>query len=405
VDEAETRRLLNAAGLPPSAAARAEQRDRLEAELGGSSITRVMPANVVRARRRWVMAITAAAVLAVVVVGLVALNGRGERAAPVATEPAPVLTSTTTTTIAPTTIPPTTVVETTTSLVAPASVTQIEIPAGNLQVGPGDLIVVHSDGDLYLHPGMLTGSTTGEVRLADLGDPRQPVTEGPGPNAVDGVAGVVNGAVVYTDCCEPVAGDLLAATGAADPTFIGYGASATRSPDGARLATAGFGLAVIDVATGRTVSRDVDQHILGQTWGVEWAADGSSLLVLYFDDSGFGLWPYIANDQLTPGKPVSIGVPFEPSTSNDVRLAGRGPDGDTAVAQITPSGTVVHFYDSATLAEVPSLQRELPAGARSVRLAPDGVGMVWVVGEELWYRPADGQPRSLGVGYSSAWFG
>lgn len=404
MDEAETRRLINSAGSPPSAAARAEQRDRLEGDLGGTAITRVMPSTVGPVRRRWVMAVTAVAVLAAVVVGLVTLNGRSDRAATVATEPVPVLTSTTTTS-APTTIPPTTVVETTTSRVAPASVTQIDMPAGSLQVGPDDLIVVHSDGDLYLHPGMLTGSTSGEVRLADLGDPRQPVTEGPGPNAVEAVAGVVNGAVIYTDCCEPVAGDLIAATGAVDPTFIGYGASATRSPNGARLATAGFGLAVIDVATGRTVSREVDQRILGQTWGVEWSADGSSLQILYFDDAGFGLWPYTANDQLTPGKPVTLGLPFEVSNAFDVRLAGRGPNGETAVAQTTPSGTVIHFYDSASLAEVPSLQRDLPVGASSVRLAGDGVGIVWVVGEELWYQPSGGQPRSLGVGYASAWFG
>ncbi len=75
------------------------------------------------------------------------------------------------------------------------------------------------------------------------------------------------------------------------------------------------------------------------------------------------------------------------------------------MAQTTPSGTVIYFYDSVTLTEVSSLERDLPKGARSVRLAPDGVGMVWVVGDELWYQPAGAQARSLGTGYTSAWFG
>ena len=115
----------------------------------------------------------------------------------------------------------------------------IELPVGSIHTGPDDLFIVHDDGDLYWHRDILAENPTDPIRLADFGDPRPPVTEGSGPNGVDAIAGVVNGSLIYGDCCEPISGNLLAATGPdSERTLLGAGYSPTLSSDQQFLATA-----------------------------------------------------------------------------------------------------------------------------------------------------------------------
>ena len=45
-----------------------------------------------------------------------------------------------------------------------------------------------------------------------MGDPSVAVEEGPGPNVIDAVAGVVDGTLLFGECCEPVAGAVSALT-------------------------------------------------------------------------------------------------------------------------------------------------------------------------------------------------
>lgn len=50
------------------------------------------------------------------------------------------------------------------------------------------------------------------------------------------------------------------------------------------------------------------------------------------------------------------------------------------------------------------MQRDLPRGVRSVHLAADGIGLMWVDHGTLWYLPADGGTRQLGTAITAAWF-
>ncbi|MDP9464129.1 MAG: hypothetical protein M3P52_05865, partial [Actinomycetota bacterium] len=270
-----------------------------------------------------------------------------------------------------------------------------------------DLFIVHADGDLWLHPGILAGSGMPPLRLADLGDPRVPVTEGPGPNTVEKVAGVVNGVVFYGDCCEPIAGNILGATGEdSGGILVAYGYSPVLSPTADRLASAnGFGLTVIELSTGALTGRDINSgssHI--NAWDLMWSADGRSLVMLYFDDLGFALMPYSAETPFVSGKPVTLDVGFNASVEQDVRFAGRGPNGEIAVSIGDDQATVIRYFDGSTLTEIPDMQRSLPPGVHSVRLATDGDGLIWVDKDQLWYVPAGGDVRNLGAEYAAAWF-
>lgn len=283
----------------------------------------------------------------------------------------------------------------------------IAVPAGEIEVGPDDLFVLHVDGDLWLHPGILGASPAAAFRIADLGDPRDPVEEGPGPNAVDHVAGVVNGTVIYSDCCEPVAGNVLGATGAeSERIHLLYGYSPKFSPDRTKLVSANdYALTVIELSTGemtgRVLNNDSARYI--NVWDVSWAGD-SSVVLLFFDDDGFALLPSVADAPFDSGPAVPLGVAFDPDTRVHVQFAGHGPNGEIAVTVADDASTSIRFFDHTTLAELPEQQRVLPAGVESVRLASDGLGLLWIDDEQLWYLPAGGEPRSLGTGFLAAWF-
>jgi len=65
---------------------------------------------------------------------------------------------------------------------------------------------------------------------------------------------------------------------------------------------------------------------------------------------------------------------------------------------------LIRFFDPASLAEIPDQQFVLPPAVESVRLDSDGIGLLRIDDQELWYRSAGGEPRNLGTGYAAAWF-
>lgn len=282
----------------------------------------------------------------------------------------------------------------------------VEVPQGRLDAALDDLFAVHVDGDLWWHPGAI-GTTPGvPVRVLDLGDPRIEPTEGPGPNTVDGVVGDVDGVVFVTDCCEPISGNLFAVVSpGAPPVRLGGGYSPSLSPDRARLATANsYALTVLDLASGTYQSRMLGgAGAFVDVWDLVWSRDGSSLIVLFFDDAGFGLQPFDARSPFEPGAARSLGIEFDPETS-DVRLVGTGPHGEIAVSVREPWEVAIRYFGPATLTEITDMRRTLPASASALRLANDGVGLLWVDDTTLWYLPAGGDARELGAGYRAAWF-
>ncbi len=318
------------------------------------------------------------------------------------------VTSITTTTLPiPATTPSTatTMLATTTTTAALPTVA-FEVPAGSLSVGDGDLFVVHDDGDLWLHPGLRNGSPSAPIRLADMGDPRIPVTEGEGPNTVEDVVGEVGGVVYFSACCEPVAGDVRAATGPDMVQQLGYGWALTLSPDRTQLASLnGFGFLVWDLKGGTSTYRELDQTAMPiNPWGLSWSSDGQRLIMLYFDEQATWLVPLSASDLLPIAKPTQLDAGFDLQSPPRVQFAGRGPNTEIAVVYYGTATTKISYFDSTTLDEVPGLARELPAGVTSVRLDSDGIGLLWVDHNTLWYLPAAGPARRLGQGYTNAWF-
>jgi hypothetical protein len=163
------------------------------------------------------------------------------------------------------------------------------------------------------------------VRLADMGDPRVPVTEGEGPNTIEDVAGEVDGVVYFSDCCEPVAGDVRAATGPDTVEALGFGSSVALSPDRTQLATLNtFGLGVLNLTTGTSTFRSFDtgQPFINP-WDVIWSADGRELVVLAFDENGGALHRFSVSESLDAGDVIPIGVGFDPARPPGAQFAGH----------------------------------------------------------------------------------
>lgn len=280
-------------------------------------------------------------------------------------------------------------------------------PSGSVEVGSQDLFVVHANGDLWLHPGIL-GDVPGQpVRLAELGDPREPVTEGPGPNVVEQVAGVHDGAVLYSDCCEPAAGSLLAATGPDSDRIVWFQSSVpAMSPDGSRVAAANFaGLVVVDLDQQRARFRLFDEP----EWfffvsDVTWSGDGTEIWALAFDvDGAFQVQRFDAAS-LEPSVPVTVDLTFDRSGDERVAFAGRADEGEIVIAVTRGTAPHLRFLDTITAVERTEGRRDLPADTTWVRLAGDGRSLLWVVDDELWFQQPGAAPRWLGSGYTAAWF-
>jgi hypothetical protein len=283
----------------------------------------------------------------------------------------------------------------------------VDIPRGTIATDPQDLLAVHSDGDLWLHPGILGSDPGTPVRLADLDDPRSPVTEGPGPNVIEQVAGIVEGAVLYSDCCEPISGNLIAATGPDSERLVfGSGFTPALDPSGTLLAAQNaYSLSVISLTGGTGTGRPWNQENLAiNGWDLIWTADGSALVLLFFDEDGFALQRYDPLTLQALGAPARLGIAFGDLTQ-DLRFAGRGAGGELALVVPDGDGTsTLRSVDATTLAQLPAMSERLPDGATAIRLAPDGIGRLWVEGEELLYQPAGGTARRLATGVTAAWF-
>ena len=334
-------------------------------------------------------------------------------AATVTTSSIPAVSSTSSSTsVAPTTAAPTTTSTTssssTTSAVLPdVRDLRVPIPKGQLRAAPGDVLAVHADGDLWLHRGLLTATPGSAEQLVGLADPRVRSAEGPGANRIDRVAGPIDGVVYFTDCCEPVSGNLYAVGQAgAERRLLAPGDRvALRHDAGAIAMVNSYALSVIELPSGRQSTEVFAAPIsqLGGGWDVLWARDGRSLLVLDAASDWFDILRFDAVAPFALLERVRIATPGRPP-SGSVLFAGRGPNGEIAVAVEGTDRTSVRFFDADTLAARPELEQRLPAGATAVQLAGDGRGVLWITGEALWHRAADGSERRLGDGFAAAWF-
>ena len=313
--------------------------------------------------------------------------------------------TTTATTITPptSTTRPTTTTATSSTTTAPSPPRDlaVPIPTGNFSAGPNDLFVLSLDGDLELWFDALTSPAGQRTLVADYPDPFGGVTEGPGPNVIDHVAGVVDGSVVFGDCCEPISGTVLAATDTDEFGGIAGGHSPTLSPTGDLLGTANTFLISQTSAdrNGEGISRQLNEGPQAGYLNVgdlTWSDDATSapgddhMVLLGWTEQGWWLHDVDRSTlALTPA--VDLGVPpVRDAPDTDVRFAGHGPGGEIVVAVSNPSTTRLRYFAPTTLAEVPLLERSLPGSATSIQLADDGFGLLWVDGGSLYHLPAGG---------------
>jgi len=288
----------------------------------------------------------------------------------------------------------------------------VDIPTGSLGFGPDDVIVAERTGDLVVYRGLLAGVSDRRELLADYPDPTGPVTEGPGPNAIDDVAGVVDGTLVFGDCCEPISGNVLVATGDPDgvrPISPGYGP--TLSPDGTQLAAANsMAIQRSSTADGAGVARLLNAERAGGLLNVDDIAwvDDERLALLGWDDEGYALFAVDA-ETLAIGEGVRFDVGDDDLPL--VRFAGRAPDGELAVMIAGAASTDLRYFGTDDLAAEESMTRDYPAGTHALQLSPDGSGLLLVDDGSLrWIadETAATAGRPVGIelldGVNGAWF-
>ena len=283
-----------------------------------------------------------------------------------------------------------------------------EIPVGSFVAERGDLIVLRTDGDLEYRPGAVSGDG-GEavIALVDNADPREEVAEGPGPNVIDHVAGIVNGSIIYGDCCEPVAGNVYALTEAlAPPQNFQFGYSPSLSPVRSTLLTVNdYLITAIDTMSGDGIGVQPNpgpDDSYRSVFDLEWI-DNETFVVLFYEADGlYQLVLFDAANLTEMSPPVEIpGV----SDAGRVSLAGRTPTGLIAVEVDDTDSTTIRYHDPASLTEQPDLTQTFPATVSAVEVDPDGLGQIWVDNTTLYHLgPDDAVPMPLANGVLAAWF-
>lgn len=282
------------------------------------------------------------------------------------------------------------------------------VPSGELTMGPDDVVATRPDGSLWRYPGLL-GDAPGEpVELLQLGGPSVTAEEGPGPNVVDAVAGVLDGSLMFGECCEPVAGAVSALTApGAERVGIGFGTFPVIHPTERRFATVNMNaLTVTDLATSTTTASWFDAEPVVARSQVVWAgADGEWLVVLGWDFTGWRLESFRPDDlgRRVAMQPLDVPGPTSSSGPYEVSLAGVDADGNVVVAITDPTGTRLRAFDPDTLSPAGD-DVALPAGASRVRVDTAG-RTVWVdeAGDLVLLAPGT-EPRVVTSGVVDGWF-
>lgn len=282
------------------------------------------------------------------------------------------------------------------------------VPSGELTLGPDDIVATRPDNSLWWYPGLL-GDAPGEpVELLQFGAPSVTAEEGPGPNVVDAVAGVLDGTLVFGECCEPVAGAVSALTApGAERIGIGFGTYPVIHPTERRFATVNINaLTVTDLAAATTTASWFDTDPVVARSQVGWAgADGEWLVVLGWDFTGWRLESFRADDlgRRVAMRPLDVPGPTSSSGPYEVSLAGVDADGNVVVAITDPTGTRLRTFDPDTLTTTGD-DVTLPAGAGRVRV-DTADRTVWVdeAGDLVLLAPG-ADPRVVTSGVVDGWF-
>lgn len=421
-------RELRAAGR--AARAEAEAGLDLDAELArvrdGTPSDVVVPTRLGGPNRGTLVWLGAAAAVTVAIVGGVWLLGSNaddslQTAEPESTASTAVAT-TVATTVGTATATTVTTEPTTTVTTEPVTTEPVEtggepvVRAGSIDLGPDDLIARSVDGDVWWYPGALTGTFEDRILLIDRDDPRPLPDEGEGPNSIHQVAGTFNGSLVYSDCCEPVSGNLFAiAEPGAEGDLRSSGRLGDRAqtwgvgyevrfePGGTRVVTSNWDLLqVIDLATGRSDS--IMMYDAGVSGGLDatWA-DGAIALLAYSEEDGWIVSVRDPDRLATELDRVVVEPPDE--VFRTVDIVGVG-DGDLTIA-VRDEGEPLRFVTVETggWTVIDGTQPfDVPSSASYVRLADGGDAMAWVVDDVGVVQRLGSEPFTLDTDLAAIWF-
>ncbi|MGB3733685.1 MAG: hypothetical protein WA964_01920, partial [Ilumatobacter sp.] len=255
------------------------------------------------------------------------------------------------------------------------------VPSGEVAADPGALVVLETDGDLVMLPnGLSPGNEAPPIDLLDLADPREPSAEGPGPNFVDDVAGIIAGSVVYGDCCEPVGGNLYAVPAVGQRELFAVGANPNLSPDGDRLATANSSaITMVDLASGDGFGVQLNQGpdtLFNSITDLEWVDDATlATLGIVEEEFELTLWDAATLTELAATRVDGL------ADLDQARFAGRTSDGMLAVEVTGPDLATVRMFDG--LDEDPAARLQFPPTVSGIEIDAAGRGIIWVDGETL----------------------
>jgi hypothetical protein len=419
-----------------SFAPRCEVEDGLDLELA-DMLTRhpAESASVAELNRRrgrtaaWAAA--AAGAVAVGVAGLWLADGDDSvrTAAPPVTEPVAV-----STTIEPEpadTVPPPTTIVSSPTTAAPStaigeSVTPLLPTRGTIRLGPSDLIARTTDGDIWWYPAALTDQPGEPVLLIDRPDPRIAPSEGEGPNIVDGVAGTFDGSLIYSDCCEPVSGNVFAIgepgaevdrpLGLSDRFQLwGVGTNPQIEPDGTRVLMHNWDFVnVVDVVTGdqQLVSTtgafaDPGLNTPGRPFIVDdatWTPSGTIMLLARSDTDRVILTERDADDVTVEVRRAGLDLGVDEQTPVQIQIVGSD-DESFFIAAYRPDGLQLIAVDltdwTATDAVLPF---ETPTTSDFARLNADGTTAAWIIDGQVHLQRFGEAPIEWRKEIAEIWF-
>lgn len=350
----------------------------------------------------------------------------------------PVTATTTVEPEAPTTDPPATTVASSasTTTVAPPSTT-IDVPSspvlpvpGTIELDPSDLIARETDGDVWWYPAALTDQPGEPVLLIDRADPRVVPSEGEGPNVIDEVAGTFDGSLIYSDCCEPVSGNVFAIgepgaeidrsspTGRSDRfQLFGVGANPHLEPDGTRVLMHNSDYVnVVDMGTGdqQFVSTmgafaDRESNVPGPPFRVDdaaWTSSGTIALLGRSDTNGVILTEHDADDVRVELHRTELDFVVDPQTQDlgQVQIVGTI-DGSILVAAYSPEGFQLVAVDLTDwTAGNAALPFAVPAASDFVRLTADGTTAAWIVDGASFLQRSGEAPIEWRDDIAEIWF-